>query len=421
VRYVVVLLAGVLLGFLLGRASREERGARGGRGAELPRAVPAPHPQAAPAPSASAPDAPAPESPATAPPPVDDGTGWLEIDWTGPQVWREVRLLGRDLRGDWQGIDLPAEEGLVRKELAAGRYRFEARAQEDLSPREWQVDIRAGGVTRLTPGAEAPQPIPEGLARIDFAVLDLEGRPVPRARLVVTGRGPEGETTTSELANREGRGRLHLRPGHYRLAAGASRREVDLEAGQAVDLVFPATGLGEVRLNLRQVNGHPLLAPADRSMADEDLYFMTAGTFFHVRPGLYDLMAYVGSRKAPLVLGQVRAVAGQSVTWEDTVPRGELDIVLHYAAGQGDRLGTWPVEVTPLEGEGEPFLTGIRQWGGRDGPEADEEWSLCRVTHLSAGRYRVCFVGEGWLPAEAEAYVAGGGDRPRIDLHLQRR
>jgi len=176
-----------------------------------------------------------------------------------------------------------------------------------------------------------------------------------------------------------------------------------------------------VHVDLRALRGFPTLSPVQvKHEAGERLCGYRSGVFFHVKPGRYELGVYAG-RKTPVVLGQVDVRAGEIVRWEESVPAGELDVILHYPANERAGLGTWPLEVTPLDGDGEPFLVGMRQWGGREGPEADEEWSLCRVTHLLPGRYRARFVGKRWLPAAAEVYVPAGGARPRVDLRLQPR
>ncbi|MCK6460178.1 MAG: hypothetical protein L6Q95_09830, partial [Planctomycetes bacterium] len=400
-RLLGLLLLAAAVGFAVGRLTAPEAGGRGGERRSRQAAPPTfPVPLPAPAPASPAPE------PSEAPADPPEGTGWLEVSTVGAPRWEEITLEAPSLRGEWQTIEFDLDEPVTRMEVAACRYRILARAAGDLSPRTWHFAIEPGATVRIDLGA-APTPdrfpIPAGLGRLDFEVHDMDGAPLAGAMLAVRRLGPpSGED--GEIANEEGKGRLHLIPGRYFVAMGAQHRTVQVEAGTAVEVVFRYADEGEVVLDesigrdafLEFVRGGE--GPHVSRVHATTLFGSPTPRLVYVRPGLHQVRLDDGCRdRSPL--GEIDVRPGSVTTFGAGLPAGGLEI---HVKGFGD-ASRFPLEITAPDGAtfraslSYRFITSANGDGSTD--------VLSEIRYLPRGRYRVRFDYHGWQPAVADVDV----------------
>jgi len=413
VRLLALLLLAATVGFAVGRVTAPDVGGRGGERRARPAAPPT---------FIEALPAPAPVSPAPAPTEVpadpSDGIGWLEVSRVGAPRFEEITLYAPSLRGEWQDVEFDLDEPVTRMEVAASRYRILARAKGDLSPRTWHFVIGPGATVRIDLGA-APTPdlfpIPAGLGRLDFEVHDMEGAPLAGAKLLVRRQGPpSGED--DEIANEEGRGRLHLIPGRYLVAMGAQHRTVQVEAGAAAEVVFRYADEGEVVLDesigrgafLEFVRGDE--GPHASRVHATTLFGSPTPRLVYVRPGPHLVRLDDGCRDRP-PLGEIDVRPGSVIRFGAGLPEGSLEVHMKgcHAASR------FPLEITAPDGA--TFRAGLsyRLICSANGDSTTDV--VTEIPHLPRGRYRVRFECSGFEPAAAEADV--GEDAASVTLETR--
>ena len=70
----------------------------------------------------------------------------------------------------------------------------------------------------------------------------LDGRPIPHVAVQVIGKFLGKEKDVGEATNDAGRGRLHLRPGRYRMRVGEQERQAWIAAGETTVVTFRYRG-----------------------------------------------------------------------------------------------------------------------------------------------------------------------------------
>ena len=344
---------------------------------------------------------------------LPEGMGVLELLWTGAPEGNEAWLSGTDLVGERETLDLGPKDPratVTRTTLLAGEYLVFLEVDGELGPRTWPVTIRPGSITSVDFGAPLTPdlyPIPSGLGRLDFTAYDLDGEPFPNATVRVFGKGLQGEEVEDfALANLDGQGRLHLKPGPYEIQLGSQQRRVVIRAGETLEQVFRYQDEGEVRFRAASMGGKLSLAPEGNEAWKRPPYESKGweDRFYYVRPGSYRLLLQTGHRQKPLALGRVVVHRGRVAIVEYTKPKGTIQLRVRHPVGR-NWTERFPILVAPVPADPARPPERFGDFGPSVAAQGDAAWML--VTHFRPGRYRVTFTATGWETVSTELEVVG--------------
>lgn len=399
VRGLLLLLAGIAAGFLLGRATSERPVLRRAAG-EPPReaapeagraAEPAPPPGPGPSPPAHAPEsgpAPvgAPPVAATSQRPGEEESGlgadggWIEVRFPMSEVRPQAFLHVRDGSGDWVDVEFSTTDTeLVQiAEVRAGTHLVWWREPEGHRRLGCRVRVEPGMIASVDAAAAGELPAREGLGRLLLQVVGADG--LPRrgvaAKLVVA--SAVGASESEETTDAGGRCLFEVPPGLHRIRLGSWWREVQLDAGATVEVAYRPLEQGSILLEFDANVAIAYAHVPSGELVPSDLREGSRHLFLALPPGEYDFSANItgqGNDRRPA--GRHAVHAATETSRRVQLPAGSIAVDVFSGAA-------W-VYVTIAPGEALPW--GLQQHAAIT-PGGRPSWKTTFL-FLPAGEYSV--------------------------------